>query len=117
MTKFGDEQHDNLLVSGIYYPSEKLVLATEEKETLDSIKWYSISKDGSGNISDCWDPSGDDYPKAMFNIVLDLAKKLRQKETKWQKIINKLFHHSSYRFSHYDCLLLLDEISKIKNGG
>jgi len=110
-----NELDNDLLISGVYYTSGKLGLITDKKEHSDSIEWYSILNDGSGNVSNCWDPDGYDYTKGTFNSVLALAKKIREKETKFQKFINKIFHNGSYKFSSYDSLLLLVEVYKIEN--
>ncbi|MDD3012391.1 MAG: hypothetical protein PHC34_01645 [Candidatus Gastranaerophilales bacterium] len=109
-----DNWYNDLLISGIYYPSGDIKIATEIENSYDTLKYYSASQDGSGNFSNCWNFDGTDYPKGTFDSVLTLAKELRKKETKWQKFINRIFHYSSYKFSHHDCLLLLDEINSIK---
>jgi len=103
----------DLLISGIYYPSGSIQIGTEIENSYDTLEIYSVLTDGSGNLSNCWQSEGDNYPQGTFDSVLTLARELRKKETKWQKFINKIFNSSSYKFSHHDCLLLLDEINSI----
>ncbi len=110
-----DEWQNDVLVSGGCSPSGDIRITTNRENTNDAICWYAINNDGSGRVSHCQNFEGTSYGQKTFDPVINLAKELRKKETKWQKFINKIFHHGNYIFSSRDAMILLDEIINITN--